>query len=115
MRVKSAFWVGSIVRRYNSAGAVVTVMRKGAEEAGAIFIVLDRLNGAIDLFGPAPQASFDEAHPSDRRFQKVVEGGSAAAIAERIGREVRFDPDLWVVEIEDREGRLFFETVAPGA
>lgn len=114
MRVKSALWVGSIVRRYNSAGAIVTVMRKGAEEAGAIFIVLDRLDGAVDLFGPAPQASFDEARPEDRRFQKIAASAPPAEISDRIGREVRFDPDLWVVEIEDRAGRVFFETVEGG-
>ncbi len=114
MRVKSALWVGSMVRRYNSAGAIVTIMRKGAEEAGAIFIVLDRLDGAVDLFGPAPQASFDEARPEDRRFQKIVAGASPVEISERIAREARFDPDLWVIEIEDREGRMFFDTVEAG-
>jgi hypothetical protein len=34
---------------------------------------------------------------------------SDEAIAERLDREVRFDPDLWVVAVEDREGRIFFE------
>ena len=100
-----------MVRRYYGLGAVATVARRGAEEAGAVFIILDRLNGAIDLFGPAPQTSFDEARPSDRLFQKLIDGESAAAVAARLDREMKFDPDLWTLAIEDREARVLFETV----
>lgn len=109
MRVKSAIWVGALIRRYYGAGAIVTVARRGAEEAGAIFVIVDKLDGNADLYGPAPQASFDETGPGDRKFQHVAAGASDEAIAERLDREVRFDPDLWVVAVEDREGRIFFE------
>ncbi len=110
MRVTSALWVSALVRRYNDTGAAAVVARRGAEEAGAIFIVMERLNGVADLFAPAPQTVFDDARPGDRRFQKVVEGAAPADIEERLQRERRFDPDLWTVAIEDREGRIFFET-----
>lgn len=109
MRVKSAIWVGALIRRYHGAGAIVTVARRGAEEAGAIFVIVDKLDGNPDLYGPAPQASFDETGPSDRKFQRVAAGASHEAIAQRLDRETRFDPDLWVVAVEDREGRIFFE------
>ncbi len=111
MRVTSALWVSALVRRYYGLGAIATVARRGAEEAGAIFITMDRLTGAADLYAPAPQSSFDESRPSDRLFQKVAEAENAEAISARIERERRFDPDLWVLEIEDREGRVLFETV----
>ena len=111
MRVTSALWASALVRRYFGVGAVATIARRGAEEAGAIFIILDRLDGTGDLYGPAPQSSFEEGRPSDRLFQKVAAGDGLPAIGLRIEREARFDPDLWVVAIEDREARLFFETV----
>lgn len=99
------------MRRYYGAGAVATVARRGAEEAGAIFLIVDKLSGAGDLYGPAPQTSFDEKRPSDRKFQRVLEGESLSAISDRLDREVRFDPDLWIVALEDREGRIFFEAI----
>lgn len=111
MRVTSALWVSALVRRYNALGAVATVARHGAEEAGAIFIILDRLTGAADLFGPAPQTSFDDPRPSDRLFQKLMEAESSGVIEERLARERKFDPDLWALAIEDRDGRILFETI----
>lgn len=112
MRVVSSFWVGAHVRRCHAAGAYATVARKGATEAGAIFVVVDRLDGTADLYAPAPQALFDTDQPLDRQFEKVLEGASSAEVRDRIAREVRFDPDLWVVEIEDRQGRAFLDLAA---
>jgi hypothetical protein len=113
MRLKSAIWVAAYVRRCNGEGAFAAVRRRGAEEAGAIFIKLNRLDGTAELFGPAPQSAFDEAHPTDRAFIRSL--GEApvpeAKVEERIAREVRFDPDAWIVEIEDRKGRNFIERV----
>ena len=54
---------------------------------------------------------FDEDRPSERLFQRVVMRGTSAAIAERIERETRFDPDVWVVEVEDKSGRSFLDLV----
>ncbi len=110
-RVTSGLWVAAHVRRCNLEGAPAVVVRRGAEEAGAIFVVVDRLDGTSDLYGPAPQMVFDEARPSDRLFQKVAEGVDAAAIRDRVDSELKFDPDIWVVAVEDRGGRSFLETV----
>ena len=109
MRVTSALWVGAYLRRRNSDGAAALVARRGAEEAGAIFVIVDRLDGTSDLYGPAPQSAFDEAHPSDRKFQVVLERVGADEIAKAIARETRFDPDVWVVVVEDRDGRASLE------
>ena len=111
MRVTASLWVGAYVRRAYGEGAVATVVRRGAEEAGAIFVIVDRLNGSADLYGPAPQAAFEESQPSDRLFQRLIEGESLDAISARLEREKRFDSDLWIVAIEDRAGRVFFETI----
>jgi len=111
MRVKSGLWVAAFVRRCYREGAPAVVMRRGAEDAGAIFVVVDRLDGSNDLYAPAPQAEFSEAAPSDRLFQRVGEGVDADAIRSAIAREARFDPDVWVVILEDRSGRSFLDLV----
>lgn len=109
MRVTSSLWVGAYVRRCNAEGAIAMLTRRGAEEAGAIFIVVDRLGGTGDLYGPAPQSLFEEARPSDRLFQLLIEDDSLETISTRLDRETRFDPDLWIVTVEDREGRAFVD------
>jgi hypothetical protein len=108
-RVTSSFWVGAFVRRCYSEDAVATVARKGAEEAGAIQIIVDRLDGTADLYSPAPQSAFDEARGGERLFQRVLERASRADINSRLEKEMRFDSDLWIVEVEDRAGRSFLD------
>jgi hypothetical protein len=111
MRVTSALWVAALTRRAFVEGATAAVVRKGAEEAGAIFVIVDRLDGHADLYGPAPQAVFEGDRPDDRAFQLLIGLGQPDAISARLEREKKFDSDLWVVEVEDRAGRTFFETV----
>ncbi|HEY1364141.1 MAG TPA: DUF1491 family protein [Xanthobacteraceae bacterium] len=111
MRLKSAIWVAAYVRRCNIQGAFAAVRRRGAEEAGAIFVKLNRLDGTAELFGPAPQSVFEDARPMDRRFVRCLADQAApeSTIEERLARELRFDPDLWIVEVEDRAGRHFLD------
>lgn len=113
MRLKSAIWVSAYVRRCNGEGAFAAVRRRGAEEAGAIFIKLNRLDGTAELFGPAPQSAFDEAQPIDRAFSRPFGDQPAPEekVEERLAREVRFDSDVWIVEVEDRAGRNFLDNV----
>jgi hypothetical protein len=110
MRVTTSVWVSALVRRCYAEGAFPAIVRHGADQAGAIFIVVDHMAGTADLYAPAPQSSFDETTP-DRLFQRILENVQRDAISARLEREIRFDPDLWIVEVEDREARTFFETV----
>jgi hypothetical protein len=114
MRLKSAIWVSAYLRRCNVEGAFAAVRRHGADEAGAIFIKVSRLDGTAMLYGPAPQAAFDEEQPVERMFTAVL--GREAPVPEadieaRLTREIKFDPDLWIVEVEDRAGRHFLDRV----
>src|SRR2546422_2382328 len=113
MRLKSGIWVAGYIRRVQVEGAFAAVRRRGADEAGAIFIKVNRLDGTADLYGPAPQAAFDEAQPSDRAFSLCLKAQPAPeADAEAyLAREIRFDPDVWIVEIEDRTRRPFLDQV----
>ena len=107
MRLKSAIWVAAYIRRCQTEGIFAAVRRHGADEAGAIFIKVNRLDGNADLYGPAPQATFDEAQPTDRAFTPALKTLSApeADVEAYLARETRFDPDVWIVETEDRNGR----------
>jgi hypothetical protein len=113
MRLKSAIWVAAYVRRCQHEGAYALVRRRGAEEAGAIFIKINRLDGTADLYGPAPQSAFDEAQP-DRMFAACVtqQPAADADIEAYLARQMRYDPDVWVVEVDDRTGRHFLDRLA---
>ena len=113
MRLKSGIWVAAYIRRCQVEGVFAALRRRGAEEAGAIFIKIDRLDGTFDLYGPAPQSAFDEAQPFDRAFAPALKALPApeADVEARLVREERFDPDLWIVETEDRAGRHFLDNV----
>jgi hypothetical protein len=114
MRLKTGIWVAAYVRRCDVEGDFAAVRRRGADEAGAVFIKINRLDGTGTLYGPAPQAVFDEAQPTDRIFTVIVGRDGPAADADieaRMQREIGFDPDLWLVEVEDRAGRHFLDNV----
>ena len=112
MRLKSSIWVAAYVRRCDIEGAFAAVRRRGADEAGAVFIKLNRLDGTGTLYGPAPQTMFAETQPTDRLFTAILGNATPvpdADIEARLAREIRFDPDVWIVEVEDRAGRHFLD------
>lgn len=113
MRLKSGIWVSAYLRRCMVEGVAAVVRRRGAEDAGAIFIKVARLDGTGDLYGPAPQSAFDEAHPADRAFVSRLKVAPAAEadVEAILTREIKFDPDVWILEVEDRAGRHFLDHV----
>ena len=106
-RLTSDFWVSAYVRRCGLAGAYALVRRHGAPEAGAIFIVVDRLDRTNDLYGPAIQTETEDVR--GRGFERLAEAVDGLTVEERLQKEMRFDPDLWIVVVEDREGRAHLE------
>ena len=71
-RLRADFWVAALRRRAEAAGAFISIAKRGAEEAGAIFVLVDRRDGRFDLYGPAPQSFFDDEGQSDRLFSRIV-------------------------------------------
>lgn len=108
-RVTSQIWVGALIRRAQAGGAFPAVLKKGSPEAGAIYVVVNDLAGNFTLHGPALQASYDDI-PQDRQFETIMDPGPEKPLRERLEKELDFDPDLWIVEIEDREARSFVGT-----
>ena len=105
MRVTTDFWVSALVKRVFSGGGFAAIAKRGATEAGAVFVIVrDRMGGAM-LFGPAPQTSYDTAKPDERFFIRYALEDEAALDA-RLEKEKRFDSDIWVVEIEPGQGGI---------
>jgi hypothetical protein len=103
MRLKSEIWVHAFLRRAFTQGLYGAVLRKGAAEAGAIYVVVNRLDGTVRVLGPPPGSAIDES--GERLWSEVVPPvTSAADVTSFIARLARFDPDIWVVEVEDRRG-----------
>lgn len=110
MRLKSSIWVSAYLRRCQTEGVFGAVRRRGAEEAGAVFVKVALLDGRAMLYVPAPQTAYDDERPFERIFVPVSPAPLAeAAVEERLAKEVRFDPDVWIVETEDRAGRHFLD------
>jgi hypothetical protein len=115
MRLKSAIWVAAYLRRRHIDGTLAVVRRRGAEEAGAVFIKISRLDGTAELYGPAPQTAFEESRPADRAFTACFKAQPVpeAEVEAYLAREIRFDSDLWIVEVEDRSGSHLLDFVVP--
>ncbi|GCA48939.1 DUF1491 family protein [Sinorhizobium meliloti] len=100
MRLKSHIFVSSLLRNAFGRGGYAAVLRKGAEDAGAIFIRQRGRSGYETLYAPAPQNFFDEEGDTSRRFEVRLRGAEADAVERALSSEIRFDPDCWIVELE---------------
>lgn len=104
-RLKTRFQVGAAVRLGAQMGIAVTVARRGEPDGGAIAI---KLNQGAGRFAVLTQIRDLEGRLSWMRTtgpEPVAEPLCDAYLEKAAKR----DPDLWVVEIEDREGRHLFE------
>ena len=110
MRLKTNIWVAAYLRRCQTAGVFAAVRRRGAEEAGAVFVKVAMLDGNAMLYVPAPQTVYDDSRPVDRYFVPIAaDPMPEQKVEERLTKEIRFDPDAWIVETEDKAGRQFLD------
>ena len=103
MLLSTDIWVSALIRRAEQGGAFAVVARKGDARAGAVLVkVLDRRAGTVRLYSEALRGDGD-------RFwmQPAGSGRSEEDLDAYVSRAARIDPDVWVVEIEDVEGRHF--------
>lgn len=100
MRLRSDIFVSALTRRLFGRGDFAAVERKGEEQAGAIFIRQRFRDGLETLYAPAPQSFFDDEGSGTRLFEIRIDRKEAAEIRQTLERELKFDPDLWVIELE---------------
>ena len=104
-RLKAGIFVRALIRRAEVAGAQAYVVRKGVEESGAIIVKISKLDGTALVLSQARRGGEGEL-VWVKPLGDAVDDAKAAAWFEK---QVKFDPDLWIVEIEDREGRSFVD------
>jgi hypothetical protein len=104
--LKTAIWASALIRTAQAHGAFATVVRKGDVDAGAVLVKVATLDGRARLYAPARRGAEGERVWID--LSSGALGDDERAIDAHIAREAAFDPDIWVVEIEDRAGRRFF-------
>lgn len=107
MRLKSEIWVKAYLRRAAVGGSPGVVVRRGDTDAGAIMIRIARLDGHCDLYAPAPAGLASD--DGERRWNRIAALAPEVDIEARLAAEVRLDPDLWIVEVEDRQGRHYLD------
>ena len=102
-RLKSRLWVEATLRRCQIEGKFGAVVKAGADEAGAVFVAINHLNGTYELLEPPPGPSHDEE--GTRHFSKAfVTPVPWAEVQAHFDRRSKFDSDMWLVEIETRLG-----------
>ncbi|HWA00143.1 MAG TPA: DUF1491 family protein [Caulobacterales bacterium] len=104
MELKTEIWVQALMRRAAIAGAFSTVARRGDRDAGAVLVKVSTLDGKARLYGPALRGE------GETIWLDLSAGGLGdreADVDAYARKRADGDPDLWVVEIEDRSGRTF--------
>ncbi len=109
MRLKSEIWIRAYIRTCAQADCPAFVVHHGDDSAGAPFIKINHLDGTASLYGPAP-AGFEEV-ANDQRFTPILtdDETSEADVDSYIAQQKTFDPDLWLIEVEDAKKRHFLE------
>ena len=102
-RLTADFWVHAYLTRLRLHDIPAFVVSKGDATAGAVMIKQSPLNGSATLF----QRQFDMM--ADRREWVQIASGPEPDIDAQIARERSRDPDLWVIEVEDRQGRTLLD------
>lgn len=99
MRLTAEIWVSAYLARLRALAIPAFVVSRGDDTAGAVLIKLNTLDGRAVCY----QRSFD-LMTGERKWVVLVEGDEAEVDAS-VAKQRGFDPDLWVIEVEDKAGR----------
>ncbi len=101
-RLTAGLWVEAYLHRLVIEAIPAYVVARGDATAGAVLVKLATLDGRARLF--ARRTGLE-----GRVWMETAEGPEAEVDAS-IARQRGFDPDLWVIEVEDRAGRTLLDT-----
>lgn len=98
-RLTANIWVGAYLTRLRLLAIPAFVTAKGDATAGTVLVKMNTLDGQAVAY----QRSFDLM--TGARAWVVLADGQEAEVDAALARQRNFDPDLWVIEVEDRQGR----------
>ncbi len=104
-RLKTKLWVAATLRAYDIRGVPAMVVRKGEADSGAVLIKLNQFASGCSVLSQARRGEGELVWLRATGPVPVDEASCDAYIAKTVSR----DPDVWVIEIEDREGRQLFD------
>ncbi len=111
MELRTDIWAAALLRRAQAHGASAVIARKGDAHAGAVLVKVSTLDGRARLFAPARDGAGEKIWLD---LSSGPLGDSETQIEAVCAKRAAGDPDLWIVDIEDRQGRHFLtEPVAP--
>lgn len=102
--IQASVWAGALVRRAQIGGAFATIVHRGDADRGDVLVKVTASRGHARLYAPA----FNPEGPTE--FEALPAGiadPSEADVDALIAKRLKADRDLWVIEIEDRQGRHF--------
>lgn len=102
-RLTAEFWVQAYLARLRLADIPAFLTKRGDATAGAVLVKVATLDGRATAW----QRSFDLM--TGERAWVVLAEGQEGAVDASIARQRGFDPDLWVIEVEDRRGRSLLD------
>ncbi|WP_028030261.1 DUF1491 family protein [Gemmobacter nectariphilus] len=102
-RLTADFWVRAYLARLRLADIPAYVTAKGDPTAGAVIVKCARLDGTAAAW----QRSFDLM--TGARAWVVLADGHERDVDEALARQRARDPDLWLIEIESRDGRTLLD------
>ena len=109
MSVKTEIWVKAHLRRCFAAGLTGVVARRGAAEAGSVFVKVTLPGGTGRVLAPAAGPAYDE--DGSRRWVELLgsEPVQLDDIDRFLARQIAFDPDIWILDIDDPAGTGLLE------
>jgi hypothetical protein len=104
MAVKTEIWVKAHLRACFVAGLTGVVAKRGAEEAGAVYVQVFVAPASVILRAPAPGPAYDDG--GRRRWSFPL--GKAPIPPQQarayLDRQAAIDPDIWILDIDDPAG-----------
>ncbi|MGE0735769.1 MAG: DUF1491 family protein [Alphaproteobacteria bacterium] len=103
-RLKTDLWVYALIRRAEIGGAFASVARHGDDRSGTVFVKVRQAADRCVVYG----ARYDQ----EARVWTAATGPAPVVEPDAdayLQRQIKFDPDIWILEVEDRQGRHFID------
>ena len=102
-RLTTEFWVYAYLARLEAAAIPAFLTARGDATAGAVLVKVATMDGHASAWHRALGPDFERIWAP--LAENVPEAEADAALARQRG----FDPDVWIIEIEDKLGRTLLE------